>query len=423
MFKTHLDQKFWNEFAKKTWEKKPLAIRRVDSSVLLIDAEQIFNLLVRYSDRCRKTKNLDGLKLYLDGERQFSDEVLELLPTKRDESLEGYHSRMNEMFADYCLVCDELLQLDTDVWQELLKFTKSLHQSVGLPNRFSEIGLYLGNYKKTPFGVHVDNCGVFSFPVVGTKRFRIWKPEFVNKHPKLVRSHRYERYKKASQLLQASPGDMTYWPSNAWHISESDGSFTATWSLGVWVDKPFQNVTLDALAPLIQKKLNEKSDKTTTPFHISPAADGCVDTLTKIHLGAIAALKTISEDELHDAYLRAWTIHNSKQGFKTVPKRSDIAQFKLNSRIQLQTSLPILWSQFKTEPYTLFAFAGTAVDRKTSRGFLKLVQALNSGKVCQINKYIKGGSAKQELVLLQSLAEAGAIVPVEKTLRDTSLHD
>ncbi|MBK7893053.1 MAG: hypothetical protein IPJ84_20015 [Bdellovibrionales bacterium] len=194
MSRPRLDQTFWTQFAQKTWEKKTLALKQVDSSLLLIDAAQIFTLLVRYSDRCRKTKTLDGLKLYLDGERQYSDEVLELLPRKRDGSLEGYHSRMNEMFADYCLVCDELLQLDLELWRELLTFTNSLHQHVGLPNRFSEIGLYLGNYKKTPFGVHVDNCGVFSFPIAGTKRFRIWKPELVKKHPELVRSHRYDKF-------------------------------------------------------------------------------------------------------------------------------------------------------------------------------------------------------------------------------------
>ncbi|MBL7688670.1 MAG: RNA methylase, partial [Bdellovibrionaceae bacterium] len=160
MSRPRLDQKFWTQFAQKTWEKKTLILKDVDSSLRLIDAVQIFNLLVRFSDRCRKTKKLDGLKLYLDGERQYSDEILHLLPKKRDGSLEGYHNRMNEMFADYCLVCDELLQLDLEAWRELLTFTNSLHRYVGLPNRFSEVGLYLGNYKKTPFGVHVDNCGV-----------------------------------------------------------------------------------------------------------------------------------------------------------------------------------------------------------------------------------------------------------------------
>lgn len=409
MSRPRLDQKFWTQFAQKTWEKKTLILKDVDSSLRLIDAVQIFNLLVRFSDRCRKTKKLDGLKLYLDGERQYSDEILHLLPKKRDGSLEGYHNRMNEMFADYCLVCDELLQLDLEAWRELLTFTNSLHRYVGLPNRFSEVGLYLGNYKKTPFGVHVDNCGVFSFPIVGTKRFRIWKPEFVKKHPTLIRAHRYEKFKKASELVTASPGDMTYWPSSAWHIAESDGSFTATWSLGVWVDQPFEKTALETLAPVIGKKLKHTRHQVTTAFTIPPTANGCIQTLPDLHLKAIAAVKELSVDELHDAFLRSWTIHNSKQGFKTVPKKSPTAILKMNSSIELQSSIPILWSQLKTESHTLFAFAGSVVDEKTSHAFLKLVQSLNAGKICQINKFLKGTSAKQELAYLQTLAAAGAI--------------
>ena len=131
--------------------------------------------------------------------------------------------------------------------------------------------------------------------------------------------------------------------------------------------------------------------------------------LPDLHLKAISAIKELSTDELHDAFLRSWTIHNSKQGFKTVPKKSASAMLKLNSDIQLQSPIPILWSHLKTESRTLFAFAGTVVDEKTSLSFLKLIRSLNSGKTCQINKFLKGTSAKQELTYLQRLANAGAI--------------
>ncbi|MBK7893052.1 MAG: hypothetical protein IPJ84_20010 [Bdellovibrionales bacterium] len=181
-----------------------------------------------------------------------------------------------------------------------------------------------------------------------------------------------------------------------------------TWSLGVWVDQPFENTAIETLTPVIGKKLKGIGHQVTTTFTAPPTSDGAVLTLPDLHLKAVSAIKELSTEELHDAFLRSWTIHSSKQGFKTVPK-SPTAILKLSSSIQLQSSIPILWSHLKTESRTLFAFAGTVVDEKTSQSFLKLIRSLNSGKTCQIRKFLKGTSAKQELSYLQRLVNAGAI--------------
>ena len=108
---------------------------------------------------------------------------------------------MEKYFSDYCLVCDELLQANQKNWKKLQEFTDTLFTHVGFPNQFVEMGLYLGNYRQTPFGVHVDGCGVFSFPVIGKKTFRLWKSEFGKQHPELDRAHDYSALKKNSQIL------------------------------------------------------------------------------------------------------------------------------------------------------------------------------------------------------------------------------
>ncbi|MBO9666314.1 MAG: RNA methylase, partial [Bdellovibrio sp.] len=242
-----LDQKFWQNFAKNYWEKKALLLKNVQSSIHEISADEVFKLLVLYADLCRKRHDPEGFKFFIDGFKADAGDVLQVLPEKKDRSLQGYHARMEKLFPDYCLVCDELLTVNLNKQHLLTHFTNSLYHHIGFPNRFTEMGLYLGNYRKTPFGVHVDSCGVFSFPVAGTKSFRLWTPAFVKKNPALDRAFNYDKYKKASELLQAGPGDMTYWPSSAWHIAESDGSFSATWSLGVWVDQPHKNVFSESL--------------------------------------------------------------------------------------------------------------------------------------------------------------------------------
>jgi len=412
-----LDQKFWRNFAKNIWEKKPLLLRNIKSGLLEMGDKEIFELLVLYSDRSRKLNNPEGFKFYIDGFKAGEDDVLQVLPTKKDKSLLGYHTRMSALFSDYCLVCDELLKVHLKKQHLLSDFTDELYRHVGFPNRFSEMGLYLGNYRKTPFGVHVDSCGVFSFPVVGLKRFRLWAPTFVKKNPGLDRAFKYDKYKKNSQLLEARPGDMTYWPSSAWHIAESDGSFCATWSLGVWVDQPHKKMITQSLLPLLDKKLGAASTSSTTAFKTLHSSNGEVTELPEAYRKSINMLQGLTTLELQEAFLKSWMKHISLQGFKTIPHTG----FKLSasSRIQLRSSRSlILWQQGLTsKDMYYFSFGGALVESSKSSGLLRLVRALNAGKTCSVSNFLKGASQKKDFIALKTLADAGAVVPQPKSFK------
>lgn len=406
---TFLDQHFWRHFAKTIWEKKPLVLRNVKSALLEIGDAEIFDLLVLYSDRCRKQKNSEGFKFYIDGIKTYEEDVLQFLPVKKDMSLFGYHERMSALFADYCLVCDELLKVNLEKQTLLTDFTNELYRHVGFPNRFSEMGLYLGNYRKTPFGVHVDNCGVFSIPVVGTKRFRLWSPAFVKKNPALNRALNYAKYKKNSQLLEAGPGDLTYWPSSAWHIAESDGSFSATWSLGVWVDQTHKDLFSQSLKSILDSKLGPAGLATSTPFKKLHEPTGEVQQLPDIYLRSLAQLQSLTAAELQESFLKTWMIHISQQGFKSIPK-VDI-KIGLQSRLQLRSlRSPILWQRGLTNTSKLFyCFGGDVVESsKKSKGLLKFIEAINSGETCSIRDYLSGPTRTKDLKALKQLAKAGA---------------
>ncbi len=404
---TELNKKFWQNFAKNIWEKKELVARNVNSELLQMGDAEIFDLLVLYSDRCRQINDPEGFKFFIEGFKVDPEEVLQVLPEKSDKTLLGYHQRMSKLFPDYCLVCDELLKVNLKKQHLLTDFTDQLYQHVGFPNRFSEMGLYLGNYRKTPFGVHVDSCGVFSFPVAGVKRFRLWSPEFVKKNPALDRAFTYEKYKKSSTLLEARPGDMTYWPSSAWHIAESDGSFSATWSLGVWVDHTHQDMFAEALQTLLIAKNKKSGLAPTTHFKELHAPNGNVSVLPNAYVQSIETLKNISVKELEDTFLTAWMTHISSQGLKSQAS----SEVKISSRsiIRLRyEKAPVLWRHSLTRPQDLeFSFGGVLVKAPEAKGLLKLIKDLNAGEICKVSDYI---SAKDKpwLKVLQSLANAGA---------------
>ncbi len=401
-----LDQNFWSNFAKKYWEQKPLVLKKVKSALLEIDDSQIFNLLVLYSDRCRKLKNAEGFKFYISGLKASDGDILQILPVRKDKTLLGYHARMTMMFSDYCLVCDELLKSSADQQNILTDFTNKLYRQVGFPNRFSEMGLYLGNYRKTPFGVHIDHCGVFSFPVVGQKKFRLWTSDFVRKNPKLDRTFNYEKYKKNSEVLIAQPGDLAYWPSSAWHIAESDGTFSVTWSLGVWVDQPHQKTFSDTLGALLGQKMGVIGNTTTTVFKNLHEPSGQVKQLPKAYIESIKLLQSLSSTQLHDAFLKSWMLHISSQGFKNIAQSDLKLEFKTQIRLRSQLA-KVLWQESLTEKNKIyFCFGGVLIESKKTGDLFRLMNNINAGQICLISDYLKGATKNQNLKLLQLLAVA-----------------
>lgn len=397
---------FWKNFARKNWEKKPILVKNFNSSLCSIDAEQIFLMLVEYSNYCRKIKKTDGFKLYIRGQIQHPEDVLQILPLKNDKTLLGYHKRMEKLFEDYCLVCDELLQVSQKNLKKLYEFSDQLFSYVGFPNRFAEIGLYLGNYRQTPFGVHVDGCGVFSFPVVGEKNFRLWEPSFAELNPKLDRAHEYSRYKKNSKVFVAEVGDMTYWPSSAWHIAESKGSFSATWSIGVWVDQTYLQSVEMALNPLLKEKLVANGSQTMVQRLPQQINQGVV--LPQNYLNTVSILKNITQDEWYDTLLKSWLKLNSKNGFKNESQKKSLQKLSMKSKIQQSHQQHILWSHLKSEAKTIYAFQGIMAEGFLSESVVQLIQALNSNCVCLISDYLKNKNKARDLKTLEILFQAGA---------------
>ena len=386
-----LDQEFWSNFARRDWEKRPLAVANASSPIFDIGPEQIFEMLLAYAERCRKMSNTAGLKFYIDGQPISLLDHLEVLPKKKDKTLLGYHARLERFLADYCLVCDELIQVGHQHWQTLGQFAQSLFTSVGFPNRFAEIGFYMGNYRKTPFGVHVDGCGVFSFPVAGEKKFRLWKPSYVARNPDLKNAHSYAKHKRHSSLLIAQRGDMTYWPSSYWHIAESEGQFSATWSIGVWVDEPVIVTVLQALGPLYTQRLGEAAMVASTDWQDLPGPAGEVKLLPASLHEIVSEIGRISKGERLDALTKLWLQKLSQHGFKSAPLPNDQLKLKnigfLTLRRSAQTQA-IFWKRLANQRICI-ACNGRLIEEASSSALLRLLGLLNNGESFRLKEFIQ----------------------------------
>lgn len=369
---------FWSDFVLQNWEQKPVHYKKAQLSILQLTAPQIFKWLVDYSDHCRKTQTAQGIKFYIDGESQYQNEVLQALPLKSDKSFLGYHTRMGAIFPDYCLVCDELIQVSGNAWNTLGEFTKSLYEKVGLPNRQAEIGLYLGNYKKTPFGVHVDGCGVFSIPIVGEKKFRLWTDAYVKKNPDLEMAFDYTKHLKKSTVMDAKPGHLTYWPSSAWHIAESSGAFSATWSIGIWVDQNYHDVVIETLKPLLLKKLKNDNTKKLIPFIPNKTQSGEIKNLPSLMKRSADEIARLTKNELNDLFMKKWLTLTSMNGFKKAPKINKKINLITTDKVFLPHTSGIVWAKLSSGVICL-SYLGQIVELKNIKTNLIFLRKLNSG--------------------------------------------
>lgn len=355
---------FWRRFRRNNWEKKAAVFRRVPSDIFDIDAKCIFNMLVRYCDHASRSGNYHGLSFYINGVKQPKIKPSHL-PKKKDGSLAGYHRRMNRSLKDYCLNLNLLTLVSDPHWKALSEFVLGLYDEVGMPTLHAEISLFLGNYRKTPFGVHRDPIGVFSIPVAGTKKFRVWTPSYVAKNKSLIRAQDYPHHKRGSRLLVARPGAMMYWPSPLWHIAESDGKFSATWSLGVWLDEN---------APTIRyRRLFDKD-------------------------GRLSALpRSLTKARNSDQTKRSWITKVSQSGFLTGPRPRKRVRIGKGDEVRGISGSPIVWTVLKSGDL-LFACNGISFETPSSPDLIRLLRLLNAGKPYKVQ-------GRKDATLLTALYE------------------
>ncbi|MEB3282145.1 MAG: hypothetical protein VKK42_24830 [Lyngbya sp.] len=125
---------------------------------------------------------------------------------------------------DYALIVADWHQFDRALWEKIVVSLEGLTKLVGISASRMDTQLFLGNYKITPFGVHVDAASAFHFPIIGKKIIRFWPDSYAQKNPALHHARNYARFLENSSVIKAVPGQAIYWPSNYWHIGEGDGT-------------------------------------------------------------------------------------------------------------------------------------------------------------------------------------------------------
>ncbi len=452
---SHIDdcntETFWKAFSNEVWEKKPYAYQgRAMASPL--EADEFFQAVVR----CSQRRSIYGLRKYMSvmmakmtasgivylwhkllgkkptfqipkvddavmfrfyiGPYPFPKKLTSMmgvavkkryLPKESDVNFEGYHRRIKQLLnpgwrkwlglkeRNYGFAINSMEHSDHELWSWERGFLKPLIKEIGINNAGTYNALFVGDYQRTPFGVHFDPEGVFHIPIVGQKSMRTWPPEYVEKNPDLKGARDYDKHLSGSTLIQADPGQFVYWPSCDWHVGES-----STQGLSVSIALSLQVAPTDAEGvPLCSieelshshkelKDVDVRSRK-TIPFD-PDNLQGTVDRLPREF-----KVSTQGEEET----LLAWLRYATALGFETPPVGRKMKALNSDSLIIGNSDWPIVFVE--SDQRLLVGANGHAFACDNRAEFKQVISTLNRDTTVKVGSLVESygaNTAQEELM-------------------------
>ncbi len=169
------------------------------------------------------------------------------LPRADETSMAQYLARLDRRFAPNRFgVQFRSMEREWIMWSRFSAIARELQGLLKLGAGRMDLVGFLGNYRRTAFGVHKDSQHVFTFVVAGRKRMLLWPIEAfagrseVPDNPALKQAGlfaltktEFARARKKAIVLEARPGDLMYWPPSYWHCADPTPGVGITVTLGV----------------------------------------------------------------------------------------------------------------------------------------------------------------------------------------------
>ena len=187
-----LAPEFWAHFVEHYWEQRPCVIKQPFVTPLATPAATFEGLV---QEQYRVSAEAVSMGFYIES-AQLLAEVWKFIPESGDQSLAGYAARVTRQLQGrrFGLIVEDFQEHAARLWLRICEFLRSLYPFTGLPGTDAKALVFLGNYEKTPFGLHDGNSSNFAFVVAGRKRLRVWPAECLRAQPGIEHTLDYERF-------------------------------------------------------------------------------------------------------------------------------------------------------------------------------------------------------------------------------------
>ncbi len=371
-----LSRRFWSKVAKQNWEKWPLLIKRPFSKPLISKAE-LFRAIFAASEAYRADPGSVSLQFFV-GHSQTIADIRESLPVADDCNICGYAARLSRALGgqDFALSVQHIQEYAPEIWLRLRGFLSSAAQSVPLPNDFTKATLFFGSYRKEPRGIHLGNSSNFKFVIYGKKRMRFWPSRFFRGREGISHSTKYKPFLPAATTLEATAGDIIYWPSDSWHVVECVDGLAASISLALFVHSRSSRISdfwRHALDVIEERPVRAK-------------------TIPKLHRAVTNILNKGSARTEIASKLTAESLNRATGfGFERVPPPRSQKHLHDGIVVRADPEYPILWSP-SGDSEIVCSVNGNAFVITAHPQLLRVITCLNSGEVCRVRDLIGEGN-------------------------------
>jgi hypothetical protein len=252
-----LPRSFWKTFVKEYWNRQPTVFRGLFPAHFPTP-QDAFEAVLACGERYRKGDFKQQIRIYIEHEPEpgqvpdyssiFS--LSRYLPVPEDRTLDGYTARMTHQLKGrrFGVLLNNLQTYHWNHWLQVKSFLGGFYQAFGVPLSGVDSTLFMGNYLYTPFGVHKDDLHIFNFVIQGQKVMSLWpfeklahREELPKDGPNLIDHNALihlrdkadeEQLLSQAKFLEASPGDVLFWPASYWHRAEPGKGMCVSASVG-----------------------------------------------------------------------------------------------------------------------------------------------------------------------------------------------
>jgi hypothetical protein len=386
-----LPASFWSRFHAEHWERRATVLRGLLPAALA-SPEEVFGWLVEASEAWRDNTGPLIPEFFVEHAQLLSD-VGCYLPGPRDGSAAAWAARATAMLDGrrFGLAIDDL-QVVPQLWLRLREFLRPLFALMGVPGEQVRATAFLGNYRRTPFGLHRGRPGSFMFVIDGHKRIRAWPDEFFQGKPDLTNRTDYEPYLEASTLLDAEPGDVIYWPSSYWHIGEDAGGWSVAISLFVFPEDASAGQLAGEVARAVEERLGRGAHRRGRGSRALRRPGAGIRAVAGRVRQAVETVRALGRDPALEQMLVAARLdHLTGYAFRRLPPPRPARPLADRQVIRGHPEFPILWQAVG---------AGDLVCSVNGRSFaipanpkvVALLRRINSGAGARVGDLV-GSSA------------------------------
>lgn len=374
---------WWDEFLSKTSNLTKTAIfsdcmGREETKSLRINVLQIIQTLARLRT------NKYGYRVYIDGKIQDNNEMNKIydLPPLENEIIEDWVKRV---FGDkkFGMIINLGEKFNLELSKKIALKTEPYLDKIGFPREGINFSIFIGNYDKTPLGIHKDPPGqdVMHFHLgPGDKTMYTWGS---NEFEDLISNQKFDK-KNVESLLPFSTefsfkeGDMYFMAEGEYHIGKQNGLSIA---LTFWR----YNHTKDKLAKKLQnvvfsQYLKKNYDLLATDKNNLEDVSGLDETL-KIFEIPIEMENLNLKDLMKEAYkdLR-YSIH-SNAGYRTSPFPIEKGiLFNLKDVVQIEKPFKILFKESLNKQKLHVYVRGIKIELNNFDCIVNFLNEINTGE-------------------------------------------